>query len=1353
MTERPRSRGQKGRRLVAGLAAWLAAGLAGAAAGSVGVELAGSVYTEGSAEAVVVRAWARGDALVASPGLLAAPLAETTVAPGAAFRLSLPQGAALPVEVEASAAGHGAVCLLLLYPVQTALPPAWLPRGQRLELTVHRRGKAAPAAVSGGQALDIFQEQPPLGRFYPCIPRGTAPSGQREVWVPAQTVLDLWARDEDGAWARWRGRSGRTARATLSLESVPATVRVTDRQGQPVAGARVAAGEAPPGAAAVTDGEGRARVQVHTRGQWSLTALAPGVGARTVRRGPPPEGEIELELGPVEEVELRWSGPRGEVAVLTNWLAPALTGGAPALAGGGRTRVPLLGALGAFGSLGRQLVLWAPGFEVQRVAVDDGAEAVEVDLKPAASLAVRVVDGGGRGRAGVPVWAWIPEELPVGLPLRLPFEQPPARRLLPEGVTDGSGAALLGGLPAGKVRASARAAGFPEARSEPMEVEGGQRREVTLTLARGVSLVCTVVDSGEAPLEGALVEVYRRPEAREGFRFSLGSRGKSPADAVGSAVTDGDGRAVVGNLAPGPVSVWVTAPGFAARQVEAEVKESGGEVGPVVLTPGVTVRGRVVDETGAGVPSANIFSGSSGAPMLREPRAQSDGEGYFLIPDLPADQPLLLQARADRYVASLPTRVPMPPPELVELKVLRGRTLAGRVVDEASAGPVAGAQVAASQREQRSFAGASMMGLGRVFAGGETDEQGSFLLEGLPPGENISLFASAAGYQHQQLDIDLAERDERTPVTITLQRGLVLAGQVVDASGAPRSGVMVEATSAAMSQGMGPGGYLPPTVTSAEGRFRFEGVPAGQWQLAARDDAGGSAREVVEAGRRDVVLRLAVPGGVRGRVVSEEGAPVGGAEIRVISGQEFKQATADGTGVFQVPGLAPGSARVAAQARGWVPDSVQVTVESGRTAEVTLKLKRGGVIVGRVLGLTAEELGRCRVGTLTTTASPDAGGAFRLEGVATGSQLVRAMVMPDMKLRQTTVEVPAVGAEVEVELDFGAGLTLSGRVRRGGRPVAGVSVTAGPPRGPGASSTVTDQSGAWSIAGLPEGELQVGVVSEQGALVLQRQLTLSRDTTLDLEIPDGSLAGRVVAGLRREGVAGATVRLEHEGKQLRSLTTDETGAFSARELPDGSYRLRASAPGWSPAEAEGAVTMGVGRPVTLELKEEEALLLRLREPDGSVPDRVNLLPARGGRVEDPVWAACDREGRLRVTTLPRGEYLLLVQGRGQALVRVTVPSVETSLALAPAGTLVLALAGGVTGAWRARVVAPELGAVVPANPVLSPGRDGWVNVEGRTPLRLPAGRYLVEWVSPRGETGSAPAEVPREGSVTVVLGQ
>lgn len=1318
-----------------------------------GIAVRGAAHLEGKAERITVRVWGLGEAVVRDARLLSSPLAETTVTPGGSFQLGLPEAAGLPVQVEVSAPDHVAVCLDVLFPSQAPLPPAWLPRGERLEIAVRRGGTSAPQALIWGRAWDTFQDYPPFGRYYPCVPRAAAPAGQRQVWVPAQATVVVAGRDEDGAWGSWEGMGGRVRVATLQLDSVAAVVRVIDRMGQPVAGARVAAGDGPLGTGVVTDEEGRATVQVRAKREWSLVALAPRWAARSVRRGPPPAEVLDLELTPREDLDLRWRGPR-EVAALPSWLPSALTGGAATVVGGGRAHLPLVGApRGGLGFVGSQILLWAPGFEEYRASVEGGGEAAEVELKPASALAVRVSEGSGVPRAGVPVWAWVPPQLPGSVMVRMPFAQPPARRLLPEGVTDSKGTALLGEMPTGKVRVSARAPGFPEARSEELELAAGQRHEVTLTLTRGVSLACTVTDTAEVALEGALVEVFRRRETRGGLRFSLGGRDKPLEDLAGSATTDGKGRATIANLAPGPVQVWVSLPGFATRRVDAELSEKGGEVGPIVLAAGVTLRGRVVDERGDGVPSATIFSGPPGAPILVDVLAQSDGDGYFTVPDLPDEEVLVLQARAARHVASLPTRVSMPPADLVVLQVSRGRTLTGRVVDEDSAEPVAGAMVGASQRLQRSMGGATMIGMGRTATGAETDEKGTFLLEGLPPGEAITVLVRAAGYQPQSLDIDLAERDEHALLTITLQRGLVIAGRVVDEAGAPRPGVQVECTAATMTTGGELMGFVPPTTTSAEGRFRFEGVGAGQWQVVARNDEGATAREVVEAGRDDVVLRLTLPGSLRGRVVGEDGAPLAGAEVRLLGAREGKQATADGLGAFHLTGLAPGGAQVTAVAKGWAPDRKQVTIEAGRTAQVELMLKRGGAVVGRVLGLSAAELGRCQVSAGGATATPDASGAFRLEGVATGSQVVRAMVLPDFKVRQATVNVPAPGAEVEVELDFAAGLRLAGKVRRGTRPAAGVTVVAGLLHGMGSSSTVTDAAGAWSLAGFSEGEHMVQVVSEQGQVVVQRRITLTGDTTLDLEIPAGSLGGRVIGGARREGIAGALVRIEHEGQEIRGLTTDESGAFIARELADGTYRLRASAPGWSPAEAEGAVSMGVGRAVTLELKEEQALLLRLREADGTVPDRVNLIAARGGRVEESMWVACDRQGRLRVSTLPRGEYVLLLQGLGQALLRAPVPSAETLVTLAPAGTLALTSAKGVTGAWRARVITPELGTFVPVNPWLSPTRDGWVSVEGRTTLRLPAGRYLVEWVSPQGEMGSAPVEVPREGVATLMLGE
>lgn len=132
-------------------------------------------------------------------------------------------------------------------------------------------------------------------------------------------------------------------------------------------------------------------------------------------------------------------------------------------------------------------------------------------------------------------------------------------------------------------------------------------------------------------------------------------------------------------------------------------------------------------------------------------------------------------------------------------------------------------------------------------------------------------------------------------------------------------------------------------------------------------------------------------------------------------------------------------------------------------------------------------------------------------------------------------------------------------------------------------------------------------------------------------------------------------------------------------------------------------------------------------------------------------AACDGEGRVRVSTLPPAEYVLTVSAGGKALLKVAVPSAETPVVLSKAGVLVLDAAAGGGAGWRARVVAPELGSAVPLDPWSSPTRKAWVTVVGRTQLRLSAGRYVVEWVSPAGRAGNAPVELPLDGRVRVTL--
>jgi hypothetical protein len=181
------------------------------------------------------------------------------------------------------------------------------------------------------------------------------------------------------------------------------------------------------------------------------------------------------------------------------------------------------------------------------------------------------------------------------------------------------------------------------------------------------------------------------------------------------------------------------------------------------------------------------------------------------------------------------------------------------------------------------------------------------------------------------------------------------------------------------------------------------------------------------------------------------------------------------------------------------------------------------------------------------------------------------------------------------------------------------------------------------------------------------------------------------------------------------------------------------------------VSMGASRDVSLALEEEKRLRLVLRDEDGGVPDQVQLLPVRGGRVDDPVWVTCDRAGRASVGSLPAGAYAFLISsGGGEALLTLAVPSVETAVVLRAAGTVRAVLPADQV--WRVRVVSAESGLAMPVGPWQNPGRGEWVEVRGGVlALRVPAGTWVVQGIGPDGATHEQRVAVPPEGDVIASL--
>jgi protocatechuate 3,4-dioxygenase beta subunit len=868
--------------------------------------LTGRVYTQGKVEKVVARLWALGDSVVSDPAKAGRPLAETALPAGQAFTFDL-ENVRLPVRVEL-AAGHVGLAFDVLFP--SSSPPAWLPEGTSLAVSVSEDGKPAAGALVWGR-LPEFRGLEEPGRWRTCVPRSqTGADGRVTVWVRTNRTLKLWAVRRD-RWGSFDDLLGSRGELVLRLVSKQVAVRLVDRRGEPVSGARVAVTEAPPGFLAVTAEDGRAAVPAIVDKEWTIVALGSGLVARSVLHGPPKE-VVELAAEPPEELEVQWSGVQEAVAVEAPWIPAALRGDAPLVASS-PVRLPFLGPGGI-------VQLWRPGVAPSQLSVAGASPTLVVRLERCAAVTGRVVEEDGKAAAGVPVWVWgIPAWQRRGgrIVVRGSSRAILERAALPWNVTDDSGGFSLPDLVPGPVKVSAWRAGQPEVESDDLRLAAGASQLVTLTLENGTWLALTATDPEGRRLAGVAVEVRpdREPAAGRGM-FRLIGPGDEDTQTAATGSTDREGRVTVRGVPRGPISTVLRLAGFVPRTVEAEVPAEGVDLGVQVLEPGVAVQGRVVDERGQGVADAAVFSDPWGMGFFGEGGTRSDAQGFFVLADQPRSGELFLSARGEGFASATAQLVKLPPQGLVELKVRRTRSLDGRVLARESGEPVAGARVGANRRVERGVGGAMGMSSAMQIADAESSDDGRFRLDGLPPLE-LTVNVGAEGFRPRSLEVDLSRQDAPRELTVIIERGLTIRGTVIDAGGAPYAGADVEAMPA---EGAGRVMFSSPDAvrTGADGRFEITGVSPGRWQVTAEAEGGLRAQEVVEAGTGEIELRLEGGGTIRGRVTTPGGTVP--TDVRVSawgSGGWNGEQALSGNGSFEFADVPAGTARISAGAGAW----------------------------------------------------------------------------------------------------------------------------------------------------------------------------------------------------------------------------------------------------------------------------------------------------------------------------------------------------------------------------------------------------------------------------------------------------
>lgn len=703
----------------------------------------------------------------------------------------------------------------------------------------------------------------------------------------------------------------------------PRTLAVRDRQGKPVAGARVAG---PTFALGETDAAGAFAVFAPCK---SILALAVGTAegaSAVVRLAPEPSpaaaaAPVAVALAPplVLSGRVLAEGTRQPLAGAVVWDNAELARFARSDAKGGyRLVLPAFALPGGNRWLRAVQPDYLEASGTVTAATAGEAAGPTLVLRPIAAVAGKVVDLEGRPVAGAEVRA---EEAatvgPMGVRRFELGRQPPLA------LSDEQGAFRLQLQPGRSYTLRATHARFAPARVPlagqlaPLATRTGVR----IVLGNGAAAFGKVVDRDSRPVAGAEVQLTAAAAETPGLPRSPlpGMSAESYA-----AAADAQGRFVFDHLPAGRFDLRAKADGYAPLTVRgltlAEAREPQ-DLGAVVLSPGAVLEGTVVDAKGrplAGTTVSAERSQATGGMIVRrignqrreasDNETRADAEGRFALRGLAPGEAVDVTARLRGFVTATQSRVEVPREQPLRLVLQLAAQVSGRVVDEVG-DPVVGADVSVKET-----GGGILAMFGQQAT---TDAEGRFTAEDLAPGKRM-VTAEAAGFlESEPRFVELANGKTVDGLELVLKRGSTIEGTVLLPGGVPAAGaqVAIKEDGGANSPGVivrrfgGTGN----ATADGDGRYRLEGVAEGPRSIAAQ--LAGYRQAVrdldVQRGVNRLDLQLGEGYAISGRVLDTAGKPVADATVLISTNNYFPegQETSRADGSFRFAGLEGGATR------------------------------------------------------------------------------------------------------------------------------------------------------------------------------------------------------------------------------------------------------------------------------------------------------------------------------------------------------------------------------------------------------------------------------------------------------------
>lgn len=377
---------------------------------------------------------------------------------------------------------------------------------------------------------------------------------------------------------------------------------------------------------------------------------------------------------------------------------------------------------------------------------------------------------------------------------------------------------------------------------------------------------------------------------------------------------------------------------------------------------------------------------------------------------------------------------------------------------------------------------------------------------------------------------------------------------------------------------------------------------------------------------------------VEGRVRSIDGASIGGAQVELES-LDLRRPTPRGDaratmprvppvtertaidGTFRAEPLAPGRYAVRVRAPGYGPWSGETRVDANGTEPLAIELEPGARIEGTVAFADGTPVANVALAALADdlvvgAARSDANGAFALVDLPSGAVTARATSLGGIETASFALRSSEL---VRWDPRLARGRVVRGLVRDARSSQTAVELVAITATAGSLRTLDVDAAGRFAVELRDDASAWLELRDPSSPLPLAQRLVRADDDGVELVVP--ATPGRITFAVALPHDAPPTVAIElapHDAPWRTSIVgaTMDRDRASIEGVPEGTYRLIATAPGHAPIVVD-AIDVRAGATAPLgTLAFEECGELRLEPGSVTVDDAraIDVLDGRGGLV-------------------------------------------------------------------------------------------------------------------------------------------